>query len=98
MNNLIKTFAVVFCSFSAIALADRVDTWLSASVSVKQVVLTRLPDGGCSVAAGATVDNQSGLQSFEFVKPTDVSGANRTTCLDILDNKANALFKADKGL
>ncbi len=80
------------------AVADRTDVWLSSSVSVYRAELVRLPDGGCAVQAYANVSKSDGGVSSDGSALTDVGGANRTTCLDVLDNKAPVLFKADKGL
>ncbi len=84
--------------FALDANADRVDTWLASSVTVQTVTLLKLTDGGCAVSALATVTKSDGGVSLEDSAAIEVSGANRTTCLDVLNNKAPVLFKADKGL
>ncbi len=62
------------------------------------VDLRLLADGGCSVQAWATYSKTDGGVSSEGTASTDVTGANRTSCLDIIQTKAPVLFKADKGL
>lgn len=79
-------------------LADRTDIWSAASVQVVSTNLQLLDDGGCAVVATARYAKSDGGMAMETSAATQVAGANRTTCLDILQNKAPALFKADKGL
>lgn len=83
---------------AGVALADRTDVWNAASVSVHDVHLRKLPDGGCSVQAWATYAKQDGGVADRPSNDQQVAGANRTTCLDIMDNKASILFKNDEGL
>jgi hypothetical protein len=83
---------------SGLALADRTDTWSAASVKVYQVELLKLSDGGCAVQAHASMSKADGGTTTESSAVVEVSGANRTTCLDIIDTKAPVLFKSDKGL
>lgn len=80
------------------ALADRTDVWSAASVDVHKVDLAKLSDGGCSVQAHAFMTKQDGGIASESSRPVEVGGANRTTCLDVLNTRGPALFKADKDL
>lgn len=83
---------------SVLALADRIDVWSAASVTVYKTELHLLADGGCSVTAWASYSKADGGQVSEGSATTEVAGANRVTCLDILNNKAPLLFKTDRGL
>lgn len=91
----IASLAVVLAT---VALADRTDIWNANSVAVYQVELIKLSDGGCAVQAYATITKQDGGITSEGSAVTPVAGANRVTCLDIMDVKAPVLFKADKSL
>lgn len=93
-----KLLLAAALAVSAVALADRTDVWLASTVSVYHVSLDLLPDGGCVVTAFASITKTDGGVTTEGSSPTEVAGANRTTCLDILNNKAPVLFKTDKGL
>lgn len=95
MKNMIAIL-VIFATVTA--LADRIDSWSAASVSVYKVELNLLSDGGCSVTAFASYTKADGGSVTEGSATTEVAGANRTTCLDILNNKAPVLFKNDRGL
>lgn len=96
-----KTYLAILLPLLAIAtvaLADRIDVWDATSVNVYHVELNKLPDGGCSVLAHASYSKGDGGTVTEGSQTTEVGGANRTICLDILNNKAPVLFKNDKGL
>lgn len=89
--------------FAAIA-ADRVVTAIDSTVTVTRVELSPLPDGGCAVVAYATFQNAGvtlpdggPILQQEGTRAVEVAGANRTTCLDILNNKAPVLFRSDRG-
>lgn len=82
-----------------VAIADRTDVWTASSVSVTRVDLLKLLDGGCAVAACATYTKQDGGTSgLRCTEQVNVAGANRTTCLDIMNNKAPVLFKSSEDL
>ncbi len=85
-------------AFAPFAFADRTDVWSAASVNVTLTELHKLPDGGCAVLAVAAMTKQDGGVTIEASRLVEVSGANRTTCLDILNTKAPVLFKTDKDL
>ncbi len=94
---------VAFAAFAAAvvatsALADRTDIWSNATATVHQVELRKLGDGGCVVQATGIMIKQDGGISLETSRPVEVSGANQTACLDIINTKAPVLFKSDKGL
>lgn len=93
-----KIIGAVVILAAFVALADRTDVWLAASVDVYKVELFKLSDGGCSVSAYANLSNAAGGTDSQGTRSIEVAGANRTTCLDILNNKAPLLFKTDKGL
>lgn len=94
-----KRFLVgVMLVVAGVAYADRDDVWSAASVQVQSVVLNLLPDGGCSVQALATYSKSDGGTVTESSAFAEVSGANQTTCLNIVNVRALALFKSDKGL
>ena len=92
---LLVPFLVVV---SGVAFADRTDVYLSNSAIVTRVHLDRLADGGCAVDACGQYSKQDGGTTRACTPSIDVAGANRTTCLDLLDNKAPALFKSNEGL
>lgn len=95
---LVLSFFLACVCGAATAWADRSDVWLASTVQVKAVNLLLLDDGGCAVSATARYAKSDGGPSTETTGFVAVSGANRTTCLDIINNKAPALFKADRGL
>lgn len=95
MKKLLMIGAVLL---SLAALADRTDVWSTASIRVTEVHLSKLPDGGCSVSATGTYTKADGGTLTEATDHFEVAGANRTDCLNILDVRALALFKLDKGL
>ncbi len=80
------------------AWADRTDVWSANSVVVYKLDLSRLPDGGCSVQAYGRITKSDGGTTTEGTESREVSGANRTACLDLLDTKGPVLFKAERGL
>lgn len=80
------------------AMADRTDIWLSSSVVVSKLELYRLPDGGCEVEAHASFMKQDGGTRHKSSGTLEVAGANRTVCLDLLNTKGPAIFRAVEGL
>lgn len=93
-----KLLLIAALLIATIAIADRTDTWLASTIAITKVELAPLPDGGCTVTAYGSYSNNLGKVVYEGTATTEVAGANRTTCLDILNNKAPVLFKTDKGL
>ncbi len=93
-----KLLVLAVVALAGIALADRTEVWLSNSVNVQKVYLSKLADGGCSVRAEALTTKQDGGSALDSSKDLEVSGVNRTDCLNIIDTRAPVLFKADKGL
>ncbi len=91
-----KIILAVLLSSAAFG-ADRVMTDLESSIKVYKTELNSLPDGGCSAQAYARITQSDGGTKTEGSRVVEVSGANRTTCLDILDTKAPALFKSSNG-
>lgn len=87
--------AALLASF--VASANRFDEYVSGSETVKLGHVFPLLDGGCAVQATGTFANVDGGVVTEDSKYTELSGANRTACLDVL-TRMKALFKADKGL
>ncbi len=96
MKNILGS-CLLLCVVSGIALADRTDVWLASTVKVDNVELQSMSDGGCRIIAQARYAMTDGGTAFETSKVKEVSGANMTSCLDILI-KAAVLFKTDKGL
>ncbi len=94
----VAVLALASLVFATIALADRTDVWSANSVVVKSVTLVKLADGGCAVAAQADFTKADGGRASEISAMTEVSGVNRTDCLNIIDTRAPVLFKSDKGL
>ncbi len=86
-----------FISIGA-AFADRTDVWSANSVQVTRVELEKLTDGGCAVVAWAVYSKSDGGTASEPSRRAEVSGVNRTDCLNIIDTRAPVLFKSDKGL
>lgn len=78
------------------AKADRVDTWQSATAKVMNAELSLLSDGGCKITARGEASKAGGGQ-FSSVVSKELSGTNRTACLDVL-TKAQALWKIEEGL
>jgi hypothetical protein len=95
---LVVALSVFVGLLAGSALADRTDVWSAASVYMRDVHLRKLADGGCSVQAWALYTKQDGGIADKVSQDREVSGANRTSCLDVMDVKASALFKADEGL
>lgn len=94
-----KRFIIIMVCFVAYSsFADRIDIWSASSINVQHVDLFKTADGGCLVVASAVIQKQDGGISNDYSKATEVSGANQTACLDILNTRAPVLFKADKGL
>lgn len=83
---------------TAVAWADRTDVWDATTVTVKQATLEPLADGGCMITVFASVAKGDGGVMVDTTAGKELAGANRTACLDILNNKALVLFKTDKGL
>ncbi len=83
------------------AYADFFKRGLASTVRVTRVEITPLPDGGCSATAFASFEVDGGSVGSELVydrsRTVELSGANRTLGLDILD-AGSTLFKTDKGL
>lgn len=94
-----KLLIVIALAGASLVWADRTDIWSATSVQVIHVELDLLPDGGCAVSAEATYSLADGGNTIEQrTRKTEVGGANRTVCLDILNSRAPVLFRADKGL
>ena len=94
-----KLVLIVAALAVSVAHADRTDVWSASSVAVYKVELNKMTDGGCSVRACATLSKQDGgTKSKCTQEAVEVGGANRTTCLDIIDVKAPNLFKSEEGL
>ena len=95
MKRIFLCLSLAVCS---LVYADRSDVWLASTVKVQRVELISLPDGGCAVSVRANFSNAAGVTTSELARGVEVAGSARTVCLDILNNKAPALFKADRGL
>ena len=78
--------------------ADRTDVHLSSTVRIHKVDLYKLADGGCAVQAYGTYLKTDGGVTDRPSVLREVAGANRTDCLNIMDTRAPALFRADEGL
>lgn len=81
-----------------VAFADRIDVWSASSARVQEVTLRKLPDGGCAVQAFGTYTKQDGGVVGASSRIQELGPANRAACLDLMDNRARALFLADEGL
>lgn len=90
---------VLFVLIPPTTHADRTDVLLSSTVQVSGVDLRLLPDGGCTVVAyGSVSKSDGGVVNGSSGDPLEVSGANQTTCLNILNVKGPQIFKAAQGL
>jgi hypothetical protein len=79
------------------ALADRTDVILSSTVDVYQVELKKLRDGGCEVEAFGLATSADGGRTFRSRVESEISGAARTNCLNVLNNAEN-LWKTKEEL
>ncbi len=93
-----KRILILAAFLSTVALAsDRVTTIPEATIVVQVAELLLQPDGGCAVMALAQATQSDGGITTEKSPFVQVAGVNRTTCLDILQNKAVVLFKSTNG-
>lgn len=85
----LSTFlGVGLAATAAIALAQsRTDEWDANTARGTAVDLRLLPDGGCVVAAmcGRLVSADGGVTLEGCSEGPELQGANRTTCLQILE-------------
>ncbi len=92
-----KFGAVAVLLGALVVSADRTTVDVDSSVGVKVVRLELLPDGGCAVQAWADLTHSDGGSTREPSAVVEVTGANRTTCLDVINTRALALFKLTNG-
>lgn len=97
------TLTVVFTGGDAGA-ADRVVTdsrgsvkYLSASATVKRVLLKTLGDGGCEVTADGMAPREDGGTPYRSTRVAELGGTPLTECLDMRSD-ALAFWKTNEGL
>lgn len=97
MKRLKLVVGVVALLAAVTVYANRTDVWLLSSARVDLVHTWTLPDGGCAIQAVGTYLKSDGGSVTEDSRVQELSGANRTSCLDV-QTKALLLFTTDKAL
>jgi hypothetical protein len=82
---------------AAVAMADRVDVWMSASVNLQTVTIGQRSDGGCVVTACASYRKTDGGVLSNCATSGALNAGDQNHCLKTLE-AAGIVFKAQEQL
>ena len=92
-----RLLALALGVVASVALADRVDVWMSSSVSLQSVNLGMRSDGGCVITACASYKKTDGGILSSCATSATINPGDQVHCLKTLET-AGAVYRAAETL